>query len=141
MRYRRLSQISLKEAVKFHGHLGPYLVLGLRAGELALKKLGCKRYFGLKVKVWGATEKPKSCLIDGLQLSTGATYGKGNIEKNHAERIRMLFSCTKAHKKITMVPTRHVTEKLETLSSHYDSKMYAKLLYRSNPRGLFEITK
>ncbi|MCX5710376.1 MAG: formylmethanofuran dehydrogenase subunit E family protein, partial [Candidatus Omnitrophica bacterium] len=74
-------KVSLKEAVNFHGHLGPYLVLGLKAGEMALRKLGCKKYFGLEVKVFGALKKPKSCFIDGLQLSTGATYGKGNIQK------------------------------------------------------------
>jgi hypothetical protein len=29
----------LKKAEEFHGHLGPYLALGLLMGELALKKL------------------------------------------------------------------------------------------------------
>ncbi len=80
---------TLNEAIKFHGHLGPYLVLGLKAGELALKKLGCKKYFNLDVKVWGANYKPKSCLIDGLQLSTGATYGKGNIQKFDGAQIKI----------------------------------------------------
>ncbi len=52
--------ISLKEAVRFHGHLGPYLVIGILAGQLAVKKLKSKRYFGLEVKVWGANKKPKA---------------------------------------------------------------------------------
>src|SRR3989338_7512418 len=84
-------KIALKQAAGFHGHLGPYLVLGLRAGDFALKKLGCKRYFGLEVRVWGADKKPKSCLIDGLQLSTGATYGKGNIHKYNGSLMRIDF--------------------------------------------------
>jgi formylmethanofuran dehydrogenase subunit E len=67
------SGITLKEAIRFHGHLGPYLVLGVLAGEAALKKLKAKKYFGIEMKVWGANKKPKSCLVDGLQLSTGAT--------------------------------------------------------------------
>ncbi len=83
-------RISLKEAIKFHGHLGPYLVLGILAGEFALKRLRCKKYFGLEVRVWGTDKKPKSCFIDGLQLSTGATYGKGNIHKLDGRKMKLL---------------------------------------------------
>ncbi|MGD9014912.1 MAG: formylmethanofuran dehydrogenase subunit E family protein, partial [Candidatus Omnitrophota bacterium] len=72
MNYKRNT---LNQAKRFHGHLGPYLILGILAGELAIKKLGCRKYFDLSVRVWGAQRKPKSCCIDGLQLSTGATYG------------------------------------------------------------------
>jgi len=79
----------IKEAVKFHGHLGPYLILGVLAGEIALKRIGVKKYFGLEVKVYGANQKPKSCLIDGLQLSTGATFGKGNIRKLAGKNIKI----------------------------------------------------
>ena len=84
-------RVSLIQAKRFHGHLGPYLVLGILAGERAIKKLGCRRYFGLRIKVRGAARKPESCLIDGLQLSTGATYGKGNIERLDGSRIRIEF--------------------------------------------------
>ena len=62
------NKITLKEAEKFHGHLGPWLILGVRAGEFALKKLRCKKFFDIEVKVRGASEKPRSCLIDGLQF-------------------------------------------------------------------------
>src|SRR4030042_832249 len=85
------NRITVEEAIKFHGHLGPYLTLGILAGELAINKLRCKKYFGLEVKVWGANQKPESCLIDGLQLSTGATYGKGNIEKLDGSAIKIEF--------------------------------------------------
>ena len=47
-----MKRISLKEAVNFHGHLGPYLVVGLLAGEAVLKILACRKYFGLKVLVY-----------------------------------------------------------------------------------------
>ena len=44
--------ISLKEAEKFHGHLGPWLVLGLLIGDAALKKLKAEKYFGLERGPW-----------------------------------------------------------------------------------------
>lgn len=33
----------LEEAEAFHGHLGPFLVVGLKAGQLALRELGTKK--------------------------------------------------------------------------------------------------
>ncbi|RKY85676.1 hypothetical protein DRQ11_09550, partial [candidate division KSB1 bacterium] len=38
-------KLSLEEAEKFHGHLGPYLVIGMRIGEYAMEQLGITPYF------------------------------------------------------------------------------------------------
>lgn len=133
------NKTSLNEAVRFHGHLGPYLVLGILAGETALKKLRCKKYFGLNVKVWGAAQKPKSCLIDGLQLSTGATYGKGNINKLNDSRIRIEFHNRLNHKKINLRFKNSLIQKLGETKTHRDSELFAKKLLRVNPDNLFEL--
>src|SRR3989338_2684362 len=87
----KVKRITLRQGIRFHGHLGPYLTLGILLGEFALKRLRCKKYFGFNVKVYGANKKPKSCLIDGLQLSTGATFGKGNIHKFNGSLMRIDF--------------------------------------------------
>ncbi|MBP7216421.1 MAG: formylmethanofuran dehydrogenase subunit E family protein [Candidatus Omnitrophica bacterium] len=131
--------ISLKKAVEFHGHLGPYLVLGILAGSLALRKLNCRKHFGILVTVWGATQKPKSCLIDGLQLSTGATFGKGNIEKKVARYIRIRCINKKTNEEIVLRLTKEVIKKLAALTGHRDSEALAKQLYSINPRQLFEM--
>lgn len=132
-------KITLKEAKEFHGHLGPYLALGILAGELALKKLKCKKYFGLQVKVWGAQNRPKSCLIDGLQLSTGATYGKGNIQKNKGQRLRILFCNTQNNRKIMLVIRKEVLMSLDKLKGHRDSEILAKKLYEEKPTNFFQL--
>lgn len=129
----------LKRAIDFHGHLGPYLVLGLLAGELALKKLKCRKYFGLKVKVLGADKKPKSCLIDGLQLSTGATYGKGNMQKIKAKTIQILFQTIKENKQLKLRLNDEIIQKLEKLNGHKNSEIYAKLLYKISPAKIFDL--
>jgi formylmethanofuran dehydrogenase subunit E len=136
----RLRNITIKEAVNFHGHLGPYLVLGILAGELALKKLGCKKYFGLKVKVEGATEKPKSCLVDGLQLSTGCTYGKGSIQKITRDKIKVLFYSLENNKKIKISLKKDLLQRLNALKGHSDSEAFARKLYRTNPLKIFNLT-
>ena len=123
--------ITLNEAIKFHGHLGPYLILGILAGKFAVKKLRCKRYFGLNVKVYGANKKPKSCLIDGLQLSTGATYGKGNIQKFNGPIIRIEFYNQLSRKRISLKLKDGLRQILEATKTHRDSEALAKELYKT----------
>lgn len=117
--------------------MGPYLVLGIRAGEIALKKLRCKKYFGLGIKIWGANKKPKSCLIDGLQLSTGATYGKGNISKLDGSAIKIEFGNLANRKRITLRLKDGLIKELEKAKMHRDSEVLAKKLYRREGSEFF----
>lgn len=132
--------ISLKEAERFHGHLGPYLVLGILAGELALKKLRCRKYFDLEIKVFGANKKPKSCLIDGLQLSTGATYGKGNIIKLNSTLIKVEFRNRINNKKIILRLKDGLLQILKNTKIHRDSEALAKKLYKTDYSKIFILT-
>lgn len=132
--------ISLKEATEFHGHLGPYLVLGLRAGEVGLKKLKCKKYFDLDVKVYGADKKPESCLIDGLQLSTGATYGKGNIQKLNGPTIKIEFQNLINNKKIILKLKNSLIQRLKETKTHRNSQLLARQLYKTDNSKLFNLT-
>ncbi len=63
----------------FHGHLGPFVVLGYRMGRLALDETGSSGHFGISAEVHSVLEPPPSCLIDGVQLGSGCTLGKRNI--------------------------------------------------------------
>lgn len=136
----RNNKITLKEAEEFHGHLGPWLILGVRAGEFALKKLKCKKFFGIEVKVRGANEKPRSCLIDGLQLSTGATYGKGNIQKIGGAQIRAEFCNPANQKRITLSLKKGIVQRLRETRSHKDAEILAKKLYNATYNKLFKMT-
>lgn len=64
---------------QFHGHIGPYAVLGYRLGGWLLRRLGCGKYFGAHLTVAGPGTTPYTCLLDGLQVATGYTLGKGNL--------------------------------------------------------------
>ena len=61
---------------KFHGHLGPNVIFGYRMGKL-VKSVRPK---DVVANVYCGTEPPMSCLIDGIQLSSGCTMGKNNIK-------------------------------------------------------------
>ena len=60
---------------RFHGHLGPYVVIGYRMGKLVRGRFGHK----LQAVVFTGKHPPMSCLIDGVQFSTWCTMGKNNI--------------------------------------------------------------
>ncbi|MFC1674680.1 formylmethanofuran dehydrogenase subunit E family protein [Candidatus Omnitrophota bacterium] len=133
------NRVTLEEAEKFHGHLGPYLILGIIAGDIALNNLRCKKYFGLEVKVWGVNRKPKSCLVDGLQLSTGATYGKGNIIKLNSPMIKIEFTNCKNRKKIVLRCKGDLMKKLESTKNHRDCESLARRLYSTDCGKLFNL--
>ena len=69
----------LIELARFHGHLGPFIVLGYRMGRYALAHLD-ENPFALYAKVYCSGITPQSCLSDGVQLGSGCTLGKRNIE-------------------------------------------------------------
>ena len=75
----------IEQATEFHGHLGPFLVLGIRMGLLALRELSSSGYEGLEALVKTGNTPSLSCLLDGIQVSTGCTMGKGNIALGRAE--------------------------------------------------------
>lgn len=83
---------TMEELERFHGHLGPFVVLGSHMGEYAVTKYDMPRYFGVTVEVECPAIPPEACLIDGLMVSTGATYGKKNIHHTHAKEIRVIIS-------------------------------------------------
>ena len=134
---RRILKIPLKTAVNFHGHLGPYLVLGLLMGEYALEKIKARPHFGLEVKVWGAKNKPKSCLIDGLQLSTGCTYGKGNITKYDGKAIKVSFLNCDTQKRIALSLKEAALKRLESAKDHACAEKIAEEFHKTPAEKLF----
>lgn len=130
----------MKEAIKFHGHLGPYLVLGILMGNLAINRLRCKKHFEIKAIVKGAVDKPKSCLIDGIQISSGCTYGKGNIRKNRGDEIKVLFQNLRNNKKIKIGLQKDLVKRLDTLNGHKESEAFARELYKTDPLKIFNLT-
>ncbi len=72
--------VLLKKAVEFHGHLGPFLVLGLRMGLAGLRELKAKRgEKKLRVTAMLKYSVPFSCAVDGLQVATKCTLGNRKL--------------------------------------------------------------
>ncbi len=69
--------------VKFHGHKCPSMPLGLRGGLAAMEKLGVERASNRELfcLLENGPSHSMICFGDGVQIATGCTFGKGNIER------------------------------------------------------------
>ena len=77
----------LRWGVEFHGHGGPFMVIGLRMGLLALEELNARGWFGLSCVAELKWAPPDSCVLDGIQVSTGCTMGKRNIRVDERRNV------------------------------------------------------
>ena len=80
-------------AFEFHGHRCPFMPLGYRTGRLAMKELGVEREkdHGFFVIPELGVGHPQTCLMDGIQIATGATYGKSLMEKTFWGKLAAVF--------------------------------------------------
>jgi formylmethanofuran dehydrogenase subunit E len=79
-------------AVSLHGHGGPYMVVGLRIGLEALNILDARGWFDIECKVELRWAPPDACVLDGIQVSTGCTLGKHNIEVEEKPGVSATFT-------------------------------------------------
>jgi hypothetical protein len=73
----------LDKAVSLHGHLGPFLVLGLKMGLKARSIIGMPNY----CEVFTIMRKPYVCAVDGLRTVVG-----GNIILHEDDGLSARFS-------------------------------------------------
>jgi len=127
----------LDEAVKFHGHLGPFLVLGLKAGLHANEVLG-KDCFKTKAIVETELKPPYSCFIDGIQITTGCTMGKCNIKIKEGRPISL--TVIKNNKILKMKLKDEILRFLMEMSSNEVVERKAFEIMNKSVNELFEIS-
>ena len=77
----------IEKGAEFHGHLGPFLVLGIRTGLIGLRELGAPRKFGqMNVTAKLKLSVPFSCIIDGVQVVTKCTVGNRMLKMENSNR-------------------------------------------------------
>jgi formylmethanofuran dehydrogenase subunit E len=92
----------LKMAIEFHGHKCPAMPLGLRAGLAAMKKLGVERASNKELFCFfeGGPAHAQMCFGDGVQVATGCTFGKENIEKLNYSKLAITLIDVKTKKAV-----------------------------------------
>jgi len=108
MQSQKELKLAIDNAQKLHGHLGPFLVLGVRMGIIAKKALSVSddQCGFLKANVKVPLFPPFSCLLDGIQTSTSCTVGNQRLTIENSEEICATFTKQKATGavKITLKP-------------------------------------
>jgi len=136
---REWSSDLLERAIEFHGHGGPFMVIGLRMGLLALKHLDAGGWFDLRCIVTLRWRPPDSCVIDGIQSSTGCTMGKYNIEIEERDGISAYFERDDGNLRITL--KKDVEKKIRnTLAKEHEGthKLISELI-NARDLDIFEI--
>jgi formylmethanofuran dehydrogenase subunit E len=108
-------KLIIKEAEKFHGHLGPFLVLGVRMGETAKRILEIlnEENGSLQVTAKVPMLTPFSCVLDGIQVTTQCTIGNQKLKiENSSKEISAIFQCAKTDKKLKISVNKKITEDL-----------------------------
>lgn len=123
---------------EFHGHLGPYVVLGYRMGEAARRALASPGYFGLRARVESPLAPPASCLIDGVQLGSGCTTGKRNLVVEGGDIARAVFE-TKSGKRVSIALRPELPEKLRARIAAVGVEAAGLEVYEAREEDLFTI--
>jgi formylmethanofuran dehydrogenase subunit E len=107
----------------FHGHLGVYVTLGLRMGQIGRRRFGS--YKGLTASVRSRPAPPMLCVVDGIQFSSGCTMGKGNIRVEGGDDPEVAFAKEGRTLRVALRPgwreriDREMTKELELEQSLY----------------------
>jgi len=136
---RDLSREDLLDRLRdFHGHLGPFAILGYRAGRLAVEELGLPTHFGLSATVHCPPQPPPSCFADGVQYSTGCTLGKRNIELIVGDELSVTVAANEDGATLTIVPRRELIDQFSEWIAKSDAEAAAIRVLDMSDDELFE---
>jgi len=79
---------AIYNAQKLHGHLGPFLVIGVRMGKLAETNLNINVTENSKLEVSAKVPlvTPFSCILDGIQTTTQCTVGNQRLKMENSQK-------------------------------------------------------
>ncbi|GIV66341.1 MAG: formylmethanofuran dehydrogenase subunit E family protein [Chloroflexota bacterium] len=106
----------LQKALEFHGHRCWASVAGVRVGLAALNKLRVRRSGG--TELFGIVETGEEhggmCFGDGVQYTTGCTFGKGNIQKQPYGKLAFTLIEKETNRAVRVVFTSALQKQIAT---------------------------
>lgn len=120
---------AIKRAEGFHGHLGPFLVIGVRMGLIGIRELEVKENNDkLRITAMLRHSVPFSCIIDGIQVTTKCTIGNQKLKLIDSTGIAAEFGLQQREKVIVTVnPTAFNRLKSKLLSENVSQEETEKL--------------
>lgn len=109
-------ETTIRDAVKLHGHLGPFLVIGVRMGIIAKRILNPahNRSNALQAVVRVPLRTPYSCVLDGIQSTTKCTVGNQRLKVEHSpEEITAEFKTQGSDKSLIITTSPKIIDEIE----------------------------
>jgi formylmethanofuran dehydrogenase subunit E len=134
---------NIEFARQLHGHVGPYLVIGLKMGVVARKALNIaeKELSHLRAEVSVPLYPPFSCLLDGIQVSTTCTIGNQRLQFKNSKTIKATFVVEETGKIFRITLNKKFREILEEKKkTHRLTEAYAWEIAEVPENQLFKIT-
>jgi len=123
----------IAKAVDFHGHLGPFLVIGVRMGITGMRELGLRSNRDDKLRVTAHLKYsiPISCTLDGLQTTTKCTIGNQKLKLIDSFDIAAKFALHNGKEvTITVNPATYDKLKSQLLPEKKHSKEVERLAWQ-----------
>lgn len=133
--YNPVKEYSVADLAAFHGHLGPYLVVGYRIGRYVREHF-CNDPFQLHAAIYCSGKPPESCIADGVQLGSGCTLGKRNIDILQGPDLRCEFE---ANGKTLRVIPRPETARTACATGEADVERFAEEISHWQDDQIFEV--
>ncbi|WP_455286417.1 FmdE family protein [[Eubacterium] cellulosolvens] len=122
----------LERAKDFHGHIGPFLVIGVRAGLAGLRELQTtKESEDLSATALLTYSVPYSCMLDGIQVATGCTIGNKRLRFENSSNFIISFENTAGRVVAVSILAKALDEFRGRLPRGIASKEVERLAYKA----------
>lgn len=133
---------AIRRAEKLHGHLGPFLVVGVRMGKTAKQVLSIKGNGKLQAEAKIPLLTPFSCVLDGIQATTNCTIGNQKLRiKNSKKEIAVSFTLDSAKAIKISVKPEIVKKLMNRISEGASNEELAREIAQMPEDVLFTIEK
>ncbi|MDD1765323.1 MAG: formylmethanofuran dehydrogenase subunit E family protein [Methanomassiliicoccales archaeon] len=120
---------------RFHGHLGPYVVIGYKMGQIGRERIPNR----ISAVVFTGSKRPLSCTIDGIQFSSSCTLGKNNIVVREENQVKAEFFDEKRLLSVELV--EGIRERIDATTTKDNEELVALDLFTASYSELFRITE
>jgi formylmethanofuran dehydrogenase subunit E len=131
----------IENAARLHGHLGPFLVIGVRMGETAKRYLDLDGESSRRLQASIKTPffTPYSCVIDGIQAATSCTVGNQKLKiENSTKEITACFKLQSSDRTMKISVNPRVAETLiEEMSKGANAEQLAAKIAHMQEGQLF----
>jgi formylmethanofuran dehydrogenase subunit E len=131
----------IEKAADLHGHLGPFLVIGVRIGKTAKKVLGVKGNFKLQAEAKVPLLTPFSCVLDGIQAITNCTIGNQKLRVKNSKKIAVSFTLDSDEAIRISVKPEIVKKLMNRISDGSSNEELAREIARMPEDQLFTVEK